>query len=609
MWPTLAALALALAHPPPGPAFRLYGPPAFAEAVRLDRPVALVLRDAACVSCAEENRLLQDPEVRGLLDRGFVSVIVEAWERPDVADLSALSLERLGVRSSGLGTSILLLTPRGRVFAARHGAGGGDDGDLRGFLMRHRSEFERDRAALESQAARVAAALRSAQESAAAPGPVSPAHLAAALRHAREAAPPSATQRLLLLTQVDLRGDAGVLPRMGSMPATPALSMAEAAQHLHAAALLARASGEPARREDALRQAVALAQRMPGEGGVPEGRDGVAADLGVTIASLARTAQALDAPALLAAAQRLARALPSALGNPSALRHRAGTEWEATLDDHAHVAFALLTLDDVSGTQEHRDFVVRLVDAALGRFADPRGGALFLTAEPTEPFGIRVRSIRDGRLPAGNATLVRVLRRLADVTGETRYRDLAARALEALSPWLASAPGGMATTALAALEALPEDAAAAIRASPDLRSTIQHGAVRFEASLERASLRRGEDVTAQVRLVVGPGASVVAPSATWPLFAFALSVPGPLTPAGAPRYPPSAEVPASGDAPAFRSFQGESTIHVPLRVPRDAAGGAARLLLRCRFQPCRGALCSRPETVTLAVPFTVRADP
>ena len=98
---------------------------------------------------------------------------------------------------------------------------------------------------------------------------------------------------------------------------------------------------------------------------------------------------------------------------------------------------------------------------------------------------------------------------------------------------------------------------------------------------------------------------MVAPEGRRPLFAFTLSVPGVLVPAGRPVYPASREVPAAGAAPAFPALFSGASIEVPLRVPLDLPPGPARLLLRLRYQPCQGPECGAPDGATLSVPFTV----
>src|SRR6185436_13289452 len=129
----------------------------------------------------------------------------------------------------------------------------------------------------------------------------------------------------------------------------------------------------------------------------------------------------------------------------------------------------------------------------------------------------------------------------------------------------------------------------------------EEGPVRAQAVLARDVLRAGETVSATVRLDMPEGWSVVAPTGRRPLFAFTISVPGALVPAGPPTYPPAGEVPAAGAAPAFPAFFGGAQIQVPLRVPPDLAPGPARLLLRLRYQPCRGPVCGAPDGVTLSV--------
>src|SRR5262245_49592953 len=82
----IAALVIAA-----GPALAAgWGPPAFEEARRGNRPVLLVIGDPACARCRlDEAEALAEPQAAQLLEREFVTVRVDRYERPDVNDLFA----------------------------------------------------------------------------------------------------------------------------------------------------------------------------------------------------------------------------------------------------------------------------------------------------------------------------------------------------------------------------------------------------------------------------------------------------------------------------------------------------------------------------------------
>jgi hypothetical protein len=584
--------------------FAPYGTAPFEEAARRGRPVLLVVRD---MPRPAEDSVFTDSAVAPLLRDRFVLVEADRLDRPDVADLAELALVVLEA-DAGPGPMLLLLTPAGKPFAGRRGTDPPEA--LRELLQRGHSEFRDRRKSVEERAGRLLSALQRAQLGAETSLAVSEDLLAATVRRLRQS--PQRTQagpaRLFLLAHHARTGDAAALASAERAPSAAALGLSERALQVEADARFARTHGDAARRVAALGAATQLASALPAEG-LPAGRDGVAADVGVVLQSLAAAGQALEAPELLASAQRLADAARTSLGPFTALRHRAGQSTAGTLDDHAHLALGLLALDAASGDSRWRPEVVRLAEAAVGGFADPGGGAFFATALPTEPLGLRTRTAFDGRLPSGNGTFVRVLLRLSTLTGEARYRELARRTLFRLTPLLAEAPGGLETVALAMGEYLADPGVANVAVgtpepSPSAPAPVT-GPVHASAALSRDTLRPGESVTARVRLDMAEGWSVVAPSGRRPLFGLSVSVPGVLVPSGRPVYPASGEVPAAGAAPAFPALFSGATIEVPLRAPLDLPPGPARLLLRLRYQPCRGPHCGAPDGATLSVPFTV----
>jgi len=90
-----------------------------------------------------------------------------------------------------------------------------------------------------------------------------------------------------------------------------------------------------------------------------------------------------------------------------------------------------------------------LMEAALSLFWDEPLGGFFFTAEGEERLFIRPKEVFDHPLPSGNGIAAQVLVRLAAVTGEPRWADLAGRTLGALSPWMTHAPQGTQSLILA----------------------------------------------------------------------------------------------------------------------------------------------------------------
>src|SRR5262249_45007529 len=77
--------------------------------------------------------------------------------------------------------------------------------------------------------------------------------------------------------------------------------------------------------------------------------------------------------------------------------------------------------------------------------ADAEAGGFFLTARDHEPLVDRPKMVFDGSIPSGNAVATRVMLRLAWLTGEERYRELAERTLRLFAAQMDKQPFGTAS--------------------------------------------------------------------------------------------------------------------------------------------------------------------
>ncbi len=109
------------------------------------------------------------------------------------------------------------------------------------------------------------------------------------------------------------------------------------------------------------------------------------------------------------------------------------------LEDYACVIEGLLALYATTFAEEWFDAARRFAESMLQHFARPNGG-FFDTSDEHESLIVRPRSLQDSPTPSGNAMAATVLLKLAAYTGDTRYADAAAGALEAASGLVARAP-------------------------------------------------------------------------------------------------------------------------------------------------------------------------
>jgi hypothetical protein len=158
---------------------------------------------------------------------------------------------------------------------------------------------------------------------------------------------------------------------------------------------------------------------------------------GLMIAALANAAAVFGRPDWRDAASRAFDAVWATMrGADGRLSHswRAGVaKHRGTLDDHAALARAALTLFETGGEARHLDAARDLVEALDQHFRDDAGGGYFFTAADAADVIVRRKDAHDNATPSGNGMMVGVLARLWSLTGERRYRDSAATIVAAFA--------------------------------------------------------------------------------------------------------------------------------------------------------------------------------
>jgi uncharacterized protein YyaL (SSP411 family) len=123
---------------------------------------------------------------------------------------------------------------------------------------------------------------------------------------------------------------------------------------------------------------------------------------------------------------------------------------QGVVDDYAYVIAGLLDLFESSPEPRWLEAAVRLQQRLDDDFADPAGG-YFLTAEGRAPLLVRLKPDYDSAMPAGNSVAALNLLRLAEVTGDERYRRSAEKLFRAFAHPLAERPSSL-TKMLCALD-------------------------------------------------------------------------------------------------------------------------------------------------------------
>ena len=163
---------------------------------------------------------------------------------------------------------------------------------------------------------------------------------------------------------------------------------------------------------------------------IPPGRDDkVLADWnGLMIAALARASAVFDEPNWLTLAEKAFAFITTTMQQDDRLAHsfRDGRTLDlGFVEDYAAMADGALALFQATQQQVYLDQVVAWVQTLDEHHGDAEQGGYFQTPGGANDVLIRPKTAEDGPAPSGNGQLVSVLARLADLSGENRYRDRA----------------------------------------------------------------------------------------------------------------------------------------------------------------------------------------
>jgi hypothetical protein len=122
------------------------------------------------------------------------------------------------------------------------------------------------------------------------------------------------------------------------------------------------------------------------------------------------------------------------------LRHTASVD-EGFLEDYALLIDALLRLHQASANSRWLSETIDLTAKIVELFWDDAGN-VFYDSSGTAGLFKRPRTIHDGAMPSGAATATSVLLKMAVITGDERYSQIAEKALLGIAENMASFPLG-----------------------------------------------------------------------------------------------------------------------------------------------------------------------
>jgi uncharacterized protein YyaL (SSP411 family) len=116
--------------------------------------------------------------------------------------------------------------------------------------------------------------------------------------------------------------------------------------------------------------------------------------------------------------------------------------FNAYLEDYALLSGALVDMYEASLEPGYLSSARMLADIVVERFLDYEKGGFFFTSEDHEALITRSKAAFDGSTPSGNSAATMALLRLAEYTGEDRYRIEAKRALRLFREFIEKQPFG-----------------------------------------------------------------------------------------------------------------------------------------------------------------------
>lgn len=150
---------------------------------------------------------------------------------------------------------------------------------------------------------------------------------------------------------------------------------------------------------------------------------------GCAIGSLAYGGLFLGDESLIRRAEQAASFILSVMLMPDGtLYHswrRGETGVEGTAQDYIFLGSGLVTLFQATGNPKYLLIAKNLAETALSRFHDHERGGFFVTRENDPLVPVRLRDDHDGPVPSVNGHAYQFLSRIALITGQTIFREMA----------------------------------------------------------------------------------------------------------------------------------------------------------------------------------------
>ncbi|HSD47324.1 MAG TPA: thioredoxin domain-containing protein, partial [Pyrinomonadaceae bacterium] len=150
-------------------------------------------------------------------------------------------------------------------------------------------------------------------------------------------------------------------------------------------------------------------------------------------------------------------------------------KFNAYLEDYAFFIEGLVTLYETGGEFRWLKHALELTDRMIEEFWDGEGGGFYFTGKSHENLIVRSKDYFDNATPSGNSVAAAVLLRLAILTNNERYRELAERVLGEVAEQVRRYPSGFgyALSAIDFLLASPKEVALLGKDSDDVKPLLE----------------------------------------------------------------------------------------------------------------------------------------
>jgi uncharacterized protein YyaL (SSP411 family) len=173
---------------------------------------------------------------------------------------------------------------------------------------------------------------------------------------------------------------------------------------------------------------------------------------GLMISAFAQAGFSLEEPAFTEAARRAAHfVLEQMRKDGRLLRTFQGgrADGQAFLEDYAFLIAALIDLYEADADPRWLHQALSLQETLEAHYADEAGGGYFNNADDHERLLAREKPGQDGAVPSGNSVAALNLLRLAELTGDDRYRERASMLFSAFHETLTRTPTALSEMLLA----------------------------------------------------------------------------------------------------------------------------------------------------------------